>query len=984
MFEHSDRPRLFGLPPGADFPSELVRGLVERSQGDTPEAMARVTLYLNTGRMLRAVRAAFDRHGARILPRFRLVSDLAHDPAPDLPMPVPPLHRRLDLMRLVAALVQGRPEFASSATTIDLADSLARLLDEMQGEGVNPEVFEAPDFVEDHARHWQQSLRFIRIVTRYLAADGRLDAEGRRRRIVGRLADSWRNAAPCDPMIVAGSTGSRGTTLEFMRAVASLPQGAVVLPGYDFDMPESAWDSLDSGVLRSEDHPQYRFFALLRSLDLCPSDVVPWRRDTAPDGHRNRVLSLALRPAPVTDSWLADGAGLGDLTAAMRGVTVLEAATPRKEAAAIALILRQAVEDGRRAALITPDRVLTRRVAAALDRWGIVPDDSAGRPLIQSAPGRFLRQVAALGQRPVTSEALMALLKHPITATGAGDRGRHLRFTRDLELAFRRRGIVVPTRGFITGWAKNTGDDAPMQWANWVSDLVELSDPEGTRPLSDLLAAHLARAECIANGPDRPIAASKLWREAAGELARRVMQTVASAAAAAPELSAADYADFIASVLAAESIRQTEAAHPLVAIWGTLEARVQGADLVILAGLNEGVWPGTPDPDPWLSRQMRRRAGLLSPERQIGLSAHDFQQAAAAPKVVLSRALRDDDAETVPSRWLSRIFNLLSGLPEPGGAFALQQMRARGEDLLRLAEAAEAPRGSHIAPPARRPSPRPPVAARPKELPVTDIAKLIRDPYAIYASRVLRLRPLDPLRRRPDARLRGTVLHKIMEHFIRARPQTETAEVARQRLRAVAEGVVRDLVPWPRIQRIYLARLDHIADGFIADELARAAVGRPVLIEETGWVRVEELGFVLTARPDRIDLLNDGQLHIYDYKTGTPPTKPQQDHFDKQLRLEAAMAERGAFTALGSAKVADASHICLGSAAGVYPAKLTPEIIAETWAGFLKLIEAYARRETGYASRRAVFENSQVGDFDHLARFGEWEMSDLPTPEDVG
>jgi inactivated superfamily I helicase len=60
-----------------------------------------------------------------------------------------------------------------------------------------------------------------------------------------------------------------------------------------------------------------------------------------------------------------------------------------------------------------------------------------------------------------------------------------------------------------------------------------------------------------------------------------------------------------------------------------------GVDLAILGGLNEGVWPARPDPDPWLSRKMRRQAGLLSPEREIGLSAHDYQQAIAAPRVII-------------------------------------------------------------------------------------------------------------------------------------------------------------------------------------------------------------------------------------------------------------------------------------------------------------------------------------------------------------
>jgi ATP-dependent helicase/nuclease subunit B len=62
-------------------------------------------------------------------------------------------------------------------------------------------------------------------------------------------------------------------------------------------------------------------------------------------------------------------------------------------------------------------------------------------------------------------------------------------------------------------------------------------------------------------------------------------------------------------------------------------------------------------------------------------------------------------------------------------------MRARG-NLAGLAAAFDTPPGD--TPPEKRPSPRPPVAARPRSLSVTEIKTLIRDPYAIYARHVLR------------------------------------------------------------------------------------------------------------------------------------------------------------------------------------------------------------------------------------------------------
>ncbi|MGL4278955.1 MAG: double-strand break repair protein AddB, partial [Albidovulum sp.] len=691
MFDRSDRPRVFALPPGADFPTELVRGLIARLDGAPPEAMARVTLYLNTGRMMRSVRAAFDRAGARLLPRLRLVSDLALDPVPGLPLPVAPLARRFDLMRLVSAMLKEGTDFAEGRAAFDLADSLAALLEEMQGEGVSAEAFEAPDFAEDHARHWERSLAFLRIATRYLSNDCQPDPEGRRRRVVDWLAKRWREAPPTDPVLVAGSTGSRGTTQALMRAVAELPQGAVILPGFDFDLPEDVWNSLDSGIFAAEDHPQYRYRALLRGLDLRPREVAPWRPDTAPDPARNAVLSLALRPAPVTDRWLSDGPALGQLPPAMAGVTVIEAATPREEAMAIALVLRDAVENGRRAALISPDRVLARRVTAALDRWRLLPDDSAGRPLLQSAPGRFLRQTAALGRDLPGAEVLLALLKHPLTATGTAERGDNLRLSHDLELYLRGDGIRTADRAGLQAFLSDRPGPMRAAWVGWVTEIVEFRTLTGKQPLSAWIETHLELAERIAAGPGGAAAASQLWLKDAGEAARKAMHDLAAAADEAPEMTAADYAGLLDSVLSGGNVRQDEATHPLIAIRGTLEARVQGVDLVILAGLNDGVWPGTPAPDPWLSRQMRRRAGLLSPERKIGLEAHDFQQAAGAPQVFLSRALRGDDSETVPSRWMSRLASLLKGLPGQGGVEAWDAMRERGKRRLIHAPPAEDP-----------------------------------------------------------------------------------------------------------------------------------------------------------------------------------------------------------------------------------------------------------------------------------------------------
>ena len=964
-------PQLFGLPPGADFPAELVAGLISRMATAPPEAMARVTLFVNTQRMRRRVGEIFTASGSRFLPKLRLVTEIGADMAlTDAPVALSPLRRRLDLTVLLDGLLRAQPGLFARTSLFDLADSLADLMDEMQGEGVTADRIAGLN-VADHSAHWARTQAFLGIVSQALADDAP-DAEARQRLAVQALVASWQAVPPADPVILAGSTGSRGTTALLMQAVARLPTGAVVLPGFDFDLPPGVWDSM-SDALTAEDHPQYRFRRVLDALDATPAMVGRWTTADPPAPDRNQLISLSLRPAPITDQWLRDGPGLPDLLAATGGLTLLEAPSERTEAMAIALLLRNAAEAGTKAALISADRNLTRRVTAVLDRWGIRPDDSAGQPLPLSAPGRFLRHIAALFGRKLRADALLALLKHPLCFSGP-ERGTHLRLTRELELDLRRNGPAFPDLASLAAWAVAQKSADAVAWANVVGQALEGLDTIATLPLGTHVLRHRQTAEALARGLATD-GAGALWDKAAGIEALAAITELAREAEAGCDLSATDYAALFNGVVQRRDVRDAPQVHPDIMIWGTLEARVQGADLVILGGLNDGIWPAQSVPDPWLNRQMRKDAGLLLPERRIGLSAHDYQQAVAARQVVLTRATRNADAETVASRWLNRLTNLMDGLACRRGPEALAAMRARGDDWIARATAFETPTAAVT--PAPRPSPRPPVGARPDKLSLTQITTLIRNPYAIYARHTLRLRKLNPLRPEPDPRLRGEVLHAILEAFLRS-----TAPPSRSLLLAITDDVLNRRVAWPTARAIWRARLDRAADAFIT--FSTSTGGVPVAIETMGAVTLPDLGFTLVGKPDRIDQLPDGSLHLMDYKTGAPPSVAQQKSFEKQLLLAAAMAENGGFGMIGPTAVSKITYVGIKGNVDVVETPLTPAEVAIIWQDFHQLIARYARQSQGYTARRAMFDTRQISDYDHLSRFGEWDLSNDATPEAVG
>ena len=613
-----------------------------------------------------------------------------------------------------------------------------------------------------------------------------------------------------------------------MTAVAGLPQGAVILPGLDRAMPRDVWARLlqdRHAGLDGEDHPQYRLAKFADRLGLDPHAIPDWPAAARPVDGRDALVSLALRPAPVTDQWLAEAPSLRDVGTAMEGVTLLEAPNPQAEATAIALRLRQAVAEGQRAAIISPDRVLTRQITAALARWGIRPDDSAGQPLSLAPPGRFLRHIAALAARPADLESLAVILKHPLCHTGL-DRGDHLKRTRDLELQLLRRKPGMPARAVLVDWAtKRYKDAGALAWVGWLADHILAPADPAPIPLADRVARHIARADAIAAGPGQD-GSGDLYKEMAGEAAAALMAELVAEGAHGGPISAMDYRDLFDALTRDREVRQPLFPHADVLIWGTQEARVQGADLLICAGLNDGIWPPAPGADPWLNRSLRAKVGLRLPDRVIGLSAHDFQQAICAPEVWLTRAARNAETDTIPSRWLNRLINLMEGASDETRA-TLQAMRDRGSASLAMAEALLTPTAT--IPFAPRPSPAPPLAARPKRLALTEVEKLIRDPYAIYATHVLGLRALDPLRSDPDARLRGTILHKVLELFLKeTRDALPPPDAALALLMSLTDRVLDDEAPFPAVRRMWRARMALAAGYFLETEIIRRQRGAPL------------------------------------------------------------------------------------------------------------------------------------------------------------
>ncbi len=1001
MFAPQDGPRVFNIPMGTAFGIAFARGLLDRLDGSDPLALARVTVYAPTRRGARTISEALvtEAKGLPILaPKVLTLGDIdsPEGAGAGLTPAIHPTERLLALTQLVRAMAGVAPHLAQEATAVALATDLAQFLDQAHEERLSLDDLEHV-FPEDHAAHWSETLKFLDILRHawpeYLAGRGLVDPVTRRVAVIERQMAMWAEDPPEDPIIVAGSTGSKGISAELMVAVANLPQGAVILPGIDRHLDYETFASLRDGIDRpgEPDHPQAGLSRLVERLGGREGAVA---RDDIPDWagrrrKRGRFLSVAMRPAPVTDTWLAERERIAEAApAAMEGVALIETETAQEEAQAIAIAIRETLTvPERTVALVTTDRNLSRRVSATLQRWGIRADDSGGVPLGLTPPGLFLSLLADevfCGEQVLSGDPVrfLALLKNPLCKLGFGA-AEHLRHVRRIEtMALRADGRAhQPTGADLDAIETVLRDYEQAETLAWLARLRAVLHPfhalRGKAvPFGEAIALLRGAAEAMAETEDGTV---ELWEQANGEALRDFMDDLSEHAFALGEVGSDAVPMLLGGLIAGRSARAPYGQHPRVAIYGTLEARTQRADRMILGGLNEDSWPRLPDPDPWMSRAMRRAFGLPSPERRLGLAAHDFQQALSTDDVILTRARKSDGAPTVPSRWLQRIVTLLGA--EAGKGYApqvLAAMRERGLRYTRMAMGMGTPTGPTA--PCARPRATPPVAVRPRRLSVTEVETLIRDPYAIYARHVLRLHPLPSLVPEPDARTRGEIMHGIVERFVRETQHVWPVDDPRALFARIAEDELARIDGWPSYQAFYKARADRVGPWFVDTETTRREnLQTPVLLEASGAIGLDVPGFgafELRARVDRIDLTSDATYTVYDYKGASGPTNDQvQVGYAQQLPLQGAMVAAGAFD-VPARPVGGLEYIKLlgGAKAGEEVRIKEPETLVENALDRLsRLVAAYGIVEQEYVSQAMPETVIWEGDYDHLARVGEWE-----------
>lgn len=977
------------------FVDSLAAGLLTGAEGN-PLRLADYTVLLPTRRACRALSEAFLRlrDGApSVLPAMRALGDMDEDgmaleesPGLDLAELPPAIPDSRRVMALAERILKHRaellevPEFVSLPDqALLLAAELARFLDQVQTERLSFAGLDAlvPD---ELAIHWQETLSFLRHFTERwpdeVEAMGYMEPVARRNRLLEAKARQWQARPPTGEIIAAGSTGSIPATADLLRVVAGLPMGRVVLPGLDLASDDENWAAIEDDPT----HPQFAMAQLLQRLGVSREKVGIWPADgegaeqageTSP---RTGLILEAMRPARTTTAWQS----LEKIDpSAIEGLSLLECADETEEAGVIALLLRNVLEtDGKTGALVTGDRRLARRVAAALKRWNIDIDDSAGVPLSETPPAVFMRLVAEMIADGFGPVALLGFGKHPLAAAGYAP--AHFRavirsLDKELLRGPRPGSGIAGLRNILAEPEFERLAEKTRQAFVELFDVMErrtapmTSLNEGGVALSALVDAHIEVAEALADAAGES-GAARLWAGENGEALALFFADLRASADASSDLDLNHYPAVLKVLLGRSVVRPRHGKHTRLNIWGPLEARMQRADCLIVGGLNEGTWPREPGPDPWLSRPMRKSFGLPAPEQRIGLSAHDFTQALAGPEVILTRAFKAEGAPTVPTRWLSRLQSVLRAAGHEDGLAVPHRWIDWHRSLARPGEVK----------PVRPPAPSPPLAARPKKLSVTQIETWMRDPYSIYARHILGLKKLDPLEADPGAAERGIIIHEALDRFVREYPES-LPEDALAVLLALGQEIFGKELARPGVSAFWWPRFQRIAEWFVDIEGKRRGDIAATITESRGFIELEtgDGPFKLTAFADRIDRLKGGRLEVIDYKTGgVPSEKEVRLGYAPQLSLEAVIAEQSGFKALKGAPVDALSYWRLtgGDPAGEVKtiSKDLDSITREALEGLKALVDKFNELDTAYAAIPVPAHQPRYNDYAHLERILEW------------
>ncbi len=878
---------------------------------DNPLGLSDVLFLVPSRRAVGSLRNAFLQVfnlRPMILPQIKAVSDFDEDELllkiDDFANVMPAIDKDERLFNFIKLIMTKNNVNLPQAYYLSI--ELASFLDEANNLGVDLANLENI-VADDYAEHVKDMLSFLRIITKswpnILCEYGKIDASERQSQILALAAKNMNNSK--QKIVVAGVSAPFVCIKEFLR---TLDNADIYFYGVDMVLPAPDWDVIN------ETHPSFENKMMMEHLGVKRSDMI----NVFEPSKKEEFVSELMRPAITSEKWQNINQ---DLITCFNDFNVIEAENMAQEALIIALIIKKHLDENKDVALVSPDRGLSRRVCAELKRFDIEVDDTAGRPLSSTPLGAFMRLILLNVINDCDVVSFLSLIKHPYFADKS--------FVKEYEKKVLR---------------KKQKDEELSMMANAIKDKLVLPQRAS---LKEMMSEHIKLCQAFCE---------KLFVKEEGRVATQLFSEILEKSELIDAIDVAEYQEYFESVLSGAMVRNTYAAHPKVKILGPIEARFNKYDVTIIGACVEGVWPLAANANPWLSESMKKQLGLKTHSYNVGIYSFDFAASLLSKKVYVTHSLKSGGAPQVKSRFLLKLEAL-------GKLLGYKDEKKEEWIYKKVAQIINQPTNNiNIEPPA----PKPPLYARPQEISASQIEVLIKDPYQIFAKKILGLYMLDDLKQEPDIKDYGTIIHKILEIFYKKYP-TVFPQNAKEELLAIGQEVFEQNKLSQELLIFWQEKLNKIVDWLVEVENKYCVDVSKRYSEISASINLAN--FVVKAKADRIDVLTNGQINIVDYKTGQIKSKSQiYSGYAPQLPAEGIIFEDHLKT-----DVANLIYWQLGKKQALYNDNLE-ELFLKAKEQLLALISAYGDEDMPYHSYVDANNMPKFSDYEHLSRFKEWAV----------
>lgn len=256
----------------------------------------------------------------------------------------------------------------------------------------------------------------------------------------------------------------------------------------------------------------------------------------------------------------------------------------------------------------------------------------------------------------------------------------------------------------------------------------------------------------------------------------------------------------------------------------------------------------------------------------------------------------------------------------------------------------------------------------PKKISATNVEMLIRSPYGFKCKNLLKLKRLDNIYDNKFLSNFGNFMHKIIENYTLAYDQNSSdkyKDILQIGKNLAKENSMEQMgFFWPRFEAI--------SRDFIDFDEKRRESTKGIYPEIYGEMKIplKNNSVTISAIADRIDITNNGQIHILDYKTGALPTKAEVlSGISVQMIIEALIASEAGFKGI-IGQVEELIYVKISSSIPYISTSIIPitkEDLTEHKKGLVKILSYYNEHSDyriNYNSKYAPSYN----DYAHLSR----------------